>query len=169
MGEGGKSGRCFSVTSIFCMFLMVGLDVVAGFVAMQAEIAQEEVNLLECTSPSKKAFVRGLIALGCLLAAHFIAVMIGCVIISNIVTIIYVPKITKHIHTACIYLTWIIATAGAGMLTMGIWMNRESRSKCGFTNKPILFLGGEVCFLHAIVSVIMYVANVISRSSLVTF
>ncbi|KAH0924607.1 hypothetical protein HID58_016863, partial [Brassica napus] len=116
-----------------------------------------------CKSPSKKAFVLGLIALGCLLAAHFIAVMIGCIISDShtivtvfpIVTVFSAPKITQRNR--------IVATAGAGILTMGIWMNRESRLECGFTNKQFLSLGGKVCFLHAIVSVVMYLANFICR------
>ncbi|CAF2093509.1 unnamed protein product [Brassica napus] len=151
---------------------MVGLDVVAGFVAMLAEVAQQKAHTVtECKSPSKKAFVLGLIALGCLLAAHFIAVMIGCIISDShtivtvfpIVTVFSAPKITQRVTMACIYLTWIVATAGAGILTMGIWMNRESRLECGFTNKQFLSLGGKVCFLHAIVSVVMYLANFICR------
>uniref|UniRef100_A0A0D3C7S7 Uncharacterized protein n=1 Tax=Brassica oleracea var. oleracea TaxID=109376 RepID=A0A0D3C7S7_BRAOL len=43
----------------------------------QQEVKQR-VWLLECKSPTRKAFVLGLIALGCLLAAHIIALMIGC-------------------------------------------------------------------------------------------
>ncbi|KAG2324147.1 hypothetical protein Bca52824_006875 [Brassica carinata] len=60
------------------------------------------------------------------------------------------PTTTIRINMACIFLTWVVAIAGAGILTMGIWMNRESRSECGFTNKHFLSLGGRVCFLHAI-------------------
>lgn len=45
MGENnGKSG-CFSVTIVVCIFLIVGLDVIAGLVAIQAEVAQEEVHI----------------------------------------------------------------------------------------------------------------------------
>ncbi|KAG2324144.1 hypothetical protein Bca4012_038536 [Brassica carinata] len=154
---------------------MVGLDVVAGFVAMEAEVAQQEVKhtrvwSLECKSPSKKAFVLGLIALGCLLAAHFIAVMIGRIIstITNADTLPgFEPTTTIRINMACIFLTWVVAIAGAGILTMGIWMNRESRSECGFTNKHFLSLGGRVCFLHAIVSVVMYLAFLISITSII--
>ncbi|CAG7909180.1 hypothetical protein BRARA_J00350 [Brassica rapa] len=169
MGEGEEEGkiRCSSTVIIFCcIFLIVGLDVFAGFVAMQAEDAQQEVKqrvwLPECKSPSKKAFVLGLIALGCLLAAHIIAVMIGCSL-SNTATVISGPEITEHINMACISLTWIIATAGVGILTMGIWTNRESRSECGFTNKHFLFLGGIVCFLHASISVVFYLTNIVSK------
>ncbi|KAJ4878652.1 hypothetical protein Rs2_43670 [Raphanus sativus] len=152
---------------------MVGLDVVGGFVAMEAEVAQQEVKTrvwsLECKSPSKKAFVLGLIALGCLLAAHFIAVMIGCFISKiNAYTLPgFEHKTTIRIHVACLSLTWVVAIAGAGILTIGIWKNRESRSDCGFTNKHFLTLGGRVCFLHAIVSLVMYVANLISRFSII--
>ncbi|KAH0876640.1 hypothetical protein HID58_064034 [Brassica napus] len=129
---------------------------------MEAEVAQQEVKTrawsLECKSPSKKAFMLGLIALGCLLAAHFITVMIGCIISAiNIADRLpgFEHTTSRRIHMACISLTWIVATAGAGILTMGIWMNRESRPECGFTNKHFLSLGGKVCFLHAIVSVLI--------------
>ncbi|KAH0876666.1 hypothetical protein HID58_064060 [Brassica napus] len=124
------------------------MDVIAGLVAIQAEGAQEEVKhmkvwLLECKAPSQKAFVLGIIALVCLAAAHIFAVMIGCSI-SNIVKVLAVPKISAYINMACLSLTWIVAIAGAGILTMGIWTNRESRSKCGFTNKHFLSFGGKV-------------------------
>ncbi|KAG2324146.1 hypothetical protein Bca52824_006874 [Brassica carinata] len=66
------------------------------------------------------------------------------------------PTTTIRINMACIFLTWVVAIAGAGILTMGIWMNRESRSECGFTNKHFLSLGGRVCFLHAIVSLLNF-------------
>ncbi|KAF3586164.1 hypothetical protein F2Q69_00025890, partial [Brassica cretica] len=139
---------------------------------MEAEVAQQEVKTrawsLECKSPSKKAFMLGLIALGCLLAAHFITVMIGCIISAiNIADRLpgFEHTTSRRIHMACISLTWIVATAGAGILTMGIWMNRESRPECGFTNKHFLSLGGKVCFLHAIVSVFMYIAFLISYTT----
>ncbi|KAG2324143.1 hypothetical protein Bca4012_038534 [Brassica carinata] len=161
----GKSG-CFSVMIVFCLFLIVGLDVIAGVVAMQAEVAQQEVKhtrvlFLECKSPSQKAFVLGIIALGCLAAAHILAIMIGCSI-SNMFKVLAVPMI-PYINMACLALTWVVAVAGAGILTMGIWTNRESRSKCGFTNKSFLSIGGKVCFLHAIVSVILYLTTIVSK------
>ena len=43
MGE--NKGGCFSVTIVVCIFLIVGLDVIAGLVAIQAEVAQEEVHI----------------------------------------------------------------------------------------------------------------------------
>ncbi|RID40271.1 hypothetical protein BRARA_J00331 [Brassica rapa] len=165
MGEGEKEGKYFVFTIYFGLFLIVALDVVAGFVAMEAEVAQQE-----CKSPSKKAFMLGLIALGCLLAAHFITVMIGCIISAiNIADRIpgFEHRTSRLIHLACISLTWIVATAGAGILMMGIWMNRESRPECGFTNKHFRSLGGKVCFLHAIVSVFMYLAFLISCSTII--
>uniref|UniRef100_A0A0D3C7S9 Uncharacterized protein n=2 Tax=Brassica oleracea TaxID=3712 RepID=A0A0D3C7S9_BRAOL len=108
MGE--NKGGCFSVTIVVCIFLIVGLDVIAGLVAIQAEGAQEEVKhmkvwLLECKAPSQKAFVLGIIALVCLAAAHIFAVMIGCSI-SNIVKVLAVPKISAYINMACLSLTW---------------------------------------------------------------
>ncbi|CAN7138924.1 unnamed protein product [Brassica rapa subsp. narinosa] len=104
----------------------------------------------------------GLIALGCLLAAHYITVMIGCIISAiNIADRIpgFEHRTSRLIHLA--------STAGAGILMMGIWMNRESRPECGFTNKHFRSLGGKVCFLHAIVSVFMYLAFLISCSTII--
>ncbi|CAH8358799.1 unnamed protein product [Eruca vesicaria subsp. sativa] len=169
MGEGEekKKSGCFNVVIVLCIFLIVGLDIFAGFMAMQAEVAQEAVKhtrlwLVECKSPSQRAFVLGIIALGCLVAAHIIAIMIGCSI-SNMLKLLVVPKISGYINMACLSLTWMVATAGAVILTMGIWTNRESRSKCGFTNKNILSLGSKVCFLHAIVSVVLYLTTIVSK------
>ena len=66
---------------------------------------KQRVWLLEFKSPTRKAFVLGLIALGCLLAAHIIALMIGCSF-SNTDTVLTGPEITEHINMACISLTW---------------------------------------------------------------
>ncbi|CAN6877058.1 unnamed protein product, partial [Brassica oleracea] len=120
----------------------------SGGKGTSAEVKHMKVWLLECKAPSQKAFVLGIIALVCLAAAHIFAVMIGCSI-SNIVKVLAVPKISAYINMACLSLTWIVAIAGAGILTMGIWTNRESRSKCGFTNKHFLSFGGKcliVCY-----------------------
>ncbi|CAF1923800.1 unnamed protein product [Brassica napus] len=144
MGEGEEEGKSGCSSTVIIFFV------------------KQRVWLLECKSPTRKAFVLGLIALGCLLAAHIIALMIGCSF-SNTDTVLTGPEITEHINMACISLTWIVATAGAGILTMGIWTNRESRSECGFTNKHFLSLGSKVCFLHAIVSVVLYLANIVSK------
>ncbi|KAG2267336.1 hypothetical protein Bca52824_061891 [Brassica carinata] len=96
-------------------------DVVAGFVAMEAEVAQQEVKTrawsLECKSPSKKAFMLGLIALGCLLAAHFITVMIGCIISAiNIADRLpgFEHTTSRRIHMACISLTWVVVSRVGG-------------------------------------------------------
>ncbi|KAF8106447.1 hypothetical protein N665_0139s0041 [Sinapis alba] len=126
------------------------------------QVKHERVWFLECKSPSKKAFVLGIIALGCLVAAHIIAIMIGCSI-SNIIKVLAVPKISAYINIACLSLTWIVGIAGAGILTMGIWTNRESRSECGFTNKKFLSLGAKLCFLHAIVSFVLYLTTIVSK------
>ena len=45
MGEGKKEGKYFAFTIYFGLFLIVALDVVAGFVAMEAEVAQQEVHI----------------------------------------------------------------------------------------------------------------------------
>ena len=45
MGEGEKEGKYFVFTIYFGLFLIVALDVVAGFVAMEAEVAQQEVHI----------------------------------------------------------------------------------------------------------------------------
>ena len=39
-----ERGKCFSVIFVFSILLMVGLDVVAGFVAMLAEVAQQKAH-----------------------------------------------------------------------------------------------------------------------------
>ncbi|XP_056854195.1 protein DESIGUAL 4 [Raphanus sativus] len=169
MGKGGKGGKsgCFSVTIVLCILVIVGLDFVAGIVAKQAEVAQDEVKhvklwILECKAPSQKAFMLGIIALGCLLVAHIIAIIIGCSI-SNMVKVLVVPKLSAYLNMACLSLTWIVAILGAGLLTLGIWMNRESRSKCGFTDKHILSYGSKVCFAHAAFSVVLYVTTIVSK------
>ncbi|CAH2038861.1 unnamed protein product [Thlaspi arvense] len=165
-----KKGSCFSIVIVLCIILVVGLDIVAGFVGLQAEAAQREgkhvrVWLLECKAPSQKAFQLGIAALACLVAAHIIANLIGCSISSIVRALSGVPKITGYFNLACLGLTSIVGIVAAGALTMGVWSNRESRSKCGFTNRHILSFGGKLCFLHAIVSFLFYLSHVITKKS----
>ncbi|XP_010484871.1 PREDICTED: uncharacterized protein LOC104763160 [Camelina sativa] len=174
MKEGNKTKTkgCFYVTIVVCIVLIVGLGIVAGYVGLQADIAQQNVKhnrvwMVECKAPSKTAFVLGIIALSCLAAAHVIANVIGCST-SNLSTPgVGVSAITNTIATQfyiiCLVLNWIVGIAGAVLLAMGIWSNRESRSKCGFTNKYFLSFGAKVCFVHAIASVIYYLSSVVAK------
>ncbi|XP_010475213.1 PREDICTED: uncharacterized protein LOC104754672 [Camelina sativa] len=166
-------GCCFYVTIVVCIVLIVGLDIVAGYVGLQADVAQEDVKhhrvwMLECKAPSKRAFVLGIIAMSCLAAAHVIANVIGCSTSNRLPTPgVGVGAITNTIatqfYTICLVLNWVVGIAGAVLLAMGIWSNRESRSKCGFTNKYFLSFGAKVCFVHAISSVIYYVSSVVAN------
>ncbi|CAN8311298.1 unnamed protein product [Cochlearia groenlandica] len=158
-----KKGVSSGVIIAVCIFLIVGLDVFAGFMGLQAETAQQDVKhnrvwLLECKAPSKTAFTFAIISLSCLLAAQLMTIMVGCSLSS-----LSKPKFSGYLNITCLCLTLVVTSVGAGMLARGIWTNRESRSKCGVTNKNVLYMGGQVCFLHAIVSVIFYFTTIIAK------
>ncbi|KAG7653152.1 hypothetical protein ISN44_As01g004500 [Arabidopsis suecica] len=170
MEEGNKTEKkgCLISVIIVCIVLTVGFDIVAGFVGLQAEAAQQDVkdNKLECQAPSKTAFVLGIIAVSCLAAAHLSANVIGCSISNLFQALGALPKnkITTYFNMTCLCISWIVGIAGALILAVGIWSNRESRSECVFTNKVHVFsIGGKVCFLHAIVSVIYYISSIVAR------
>ncbi|EOA36617.1 hypothetical protein CARUB_v10011853mg [Capsella rubella] len=170
MEEGNKTGKkgCFCVTITVCIVLIVGLDIVAGYVGLQAEVAQQDVKhnrvwMVECKAPSNTAFTLGIIAVSCLAAAHVIANVIGCSISSLLPTVGGVTKtITANLYIICLGLNWLAGLAAAGALAMGIWSNRESRTECGFTNKHYLSIGSYLSFVHAFVSVVYYVSSIVA-------
>ncbi|KAG7595917.1 hypothetical protein ISN44_As06g004440 [Arabidopsis suecica] len=164
--EEGKG--CIITVIIVCIVLTVGLDIVAGFVGLQAQAAQQYVkhDKLECKAPSKTAFVLGIIAVSCLATAHVSANVIGCSISNLFQALGALPKnkITTYFNMACLFLIWVVGIFGALILANGIWSNTESRIRCRFTNNHVFSIGGKVCFLHGIVSGIYYISSIVARA-----
>lgn len=148
---------------IFVCLLIVAMDVAAGILGIEAEIAQNKVRHLrlwvfECKSPSHQAFLLGLAAAALLGAAHVLANLLGgCMCICSRDEL-STSSANKQLTVACFFFCWIILAVGLGMLVMGTLSNHKSRTSCGLTHHHFLSIGGILCFVHALFSVAYYVS-----------
>ncbi|XP_059635887.1 protein DESIGUAL 2-like [Cornus florida] len=118
---------------LICLLIIV-LDVVAGVLGIEAEVAQNNVKhlrlwIFECKDSSHQAFKLGLAAAVLLALAHANANLFG----------------------GCICI-WIILAVGLSMLG-GTLENSRSRKSCGLSHHRVLSKGGILCFLHGLFSV----------------
>uniref|UniRef100_A0A6N2MPH8 Uncharacterized protein n=1 Tax=Salix viminalis TaxID=40686 RepID=A0A6N2MPH8_SALVM len=159
---------------LVCM-LVVAMDVAAGFLGIQAEIAQNKALnnarprviiqvkhlrlwIFECREPSEDAFKLGLAAAGILVLAHVIANLLGgCACICSQEDL---QRASPHrqLSVACFLFSWIILAAGLSMLGIGIMSNNKSRTSCGFTHHHFFSFGGILCFVHGLFCVAYYVS-----------
>ncbi|XP_022140603.1 uncharacterized protein LOC111011214 isoform X2 [Momordica charantia] len=151
------------VVGVLICLLVVAMDIVAGLLGIEAEIAQNKVKQLrlwifECREPSEQAFKLGLGAAGLLGLAHIIANLLGgCNCICSQEEIQKSPP-NRQLSLACLIFTWIILAVGMSMLVIGTLSNNKSRASCGFTHHHFLSIGGILCFVHALFCVAYYVS-----------
>ncbi|KAB5533897.1 hypothetical protein DKX38_016983 [Salix brachista] len=124
---------------LVCLLIMV-LDVAAGILGIEAEVAQNKVKHLkmwvfECRDPSSQAFKLGLAAVILLSLAHIIATLLG--------------------GCTCM---WIILAIGFSLLIIGTMANSKSRKSCGISHNRVLSIGGILCFVHGLFTVSYYVS-----------
>ncbi|WCJ37691.1 hypothetical protein M5689_018802 [Euphorbia peplus] len=147
---------------IVCL-LVVSIDVVAGILGIQAEIAQNKVKhlrlwIFECREPSEDAFKLGLAAAALLGIAHVLGSWIsGCMCICSQHEL-QTASPNKQLSVACFFFTWVILAVGLSMLVIGTLSNNKSRASCGFSHHHFLSIGAILCFVHALFSVAYYVS-----------
>ncbi|KAB5515956.1 hypothetical protein DKX38_026604 [Salix brachista] len=140
------------IGGVLVCILIVAMDVVAGVLGIQAEIAQNKAY------PSQDAFKLGLAAAGILGLAHVIANLLGgCMCICSQEQL---QKASPHrqLSVACFIFTWIILVVGLTMLVVGTRSNSKSRASCGFTHHHFFSIGGILCFVHGLFCVAYYVS-----------
>ncbi|XP_010522317.1 PREDICTED: uncharacterized protein LOC104800977 [Tarenaya hassleriana] len=151
------------VGGILVCLVIVGLDIAAAILGIQAEVAQNQVKhmrlwLFECREPSEDAFRLGLAAAAVLALAHVLTNLIGgCMCICSQDEFERASS-TRQISMACLVLSWIIFAVGFGALVIGTMSNSKSRASCGFTHHHLLSIGGILCFVHALFCVAYYVS-----------
>ncbi|XP_068644585.1 protein VASCULATURE COMPLEXITY AND CONNECTIVITY-like [Aristolochia californica] len=153
----------------FVCLLIVVMDIVAGVVGIQAEMAQNKVHhlkflIFECKDPSEQAFRLGLAAAGILALAHVIANLLGgCMCICSKEEFVQ-SSANRQLAVACLFLSWIILAVGFSMLLIGAMYNNKMRTSCGFSHHNFLSIGGILCFVHGLFCAAYYVsANAITR------
>ncbi|KAE9597119.1 hypothetical protein Lal_00007450 [Lupinus albus] len=147
---------------IVCILIMV-LDVIAGILGIQAEIAQNKVKdlkmwVFECRDPSYEAFKLGLGAAILLALAHVIANLIGgCICICSKENYQRAPP-NKQLAMVFLIFSWVILVVAFSMLITGTLSNSRSRESCGISNHRFLSIGGILCFFHALFTIAYYVS-----------
>ncbi|XP_027343979.1 uncharacterized protein LOC113856382 [Abrus precatorius] len=149
--------------AIFLCLLIVVMDITAGILGIEAEIAQNKVKhlrlwIFECRDPSHKAFMLGLGAAVLLALAHVIVNLVGGCNCLCSQQELQKASPNRQLSMACLILTWIVLAVGLSMLVIGTSSNNKSRGSCGFTHHHFLSIGGILCFVHGLFSVAYYVS-----------
>ncbi|XVF66945.1 hypothetical protein PTKIN_Ptkin10aG0080700 [Pterospermum kingtungense] len=148
---------------VLVCLLIVAMDVAAGILGIQAEVAQNKVKhlrlwIFECRDPSHDAFKLALGAAALLTLAHVLANLLGgCRCVCSQEEFQRASPNTQ-LSVACLIFTWIILAVGLSTLVIGILSNNKSRASCGFTHHHFLSIGGILCFVHGLFSVAYYVS-----------
>ncbi|XP_050278333.1 protein VASCULATURE COMPLEXITY AND CONNECTIVITY-like [Quercus robur] len=154
----------------FICLLIVVMDVIAGILGIAAEIEQNKgmkhlrVWIFECRDPSEKAFKLGLAAAKLLVLAHVIANMLG---VCNCICSqeeLRRASLSRKLSVALLIFTWIVFAVGLSMLAIGTSSNQKSKASCGFSSHHFLSLGGNLCFVHGLFSLLYYVSSTATLS-----
>ncbi|XP_010531655.1 PREDICTED: uncharacterized protein LOC104807909 [Tarenaya hassleriana] len=148
---------------LFICILILAMDISAGILGIQAEVAQNKVKhlkvwILECKDPSYKAFKLGLAAVVLLALAHVTSNLLGgCVCIRSRKELEDSSPNTQLAMVSLVF-SWIILVIGFSMLMVGTMANSRSRKSCGISHTRVLSIGGILCFIHALFAVAYYIS-----------
>ncbi|XP_004513545.1 protein VASCULATURE COMPLEXITY AND CONNECTIVITY-like [Cicer arietinum] len=151
------------VAGIFLCLVIVIMDVVAGILGFEAEIAQNKVKhlklwIFECRQPSHEAFMLGLGAAVLLGVSHVMANLLGgCNCICSQQEFDKASP-NRQLSLACLIFTWVVVAIGLSMLVIGSMSNNKSEDSCGFSHHHFLSIGGILCFIHALFCIVYYVS-----------
>ncbi|ERM99846.1 hypothetical protein AMTRI_Chr02g216590 [Amborella trichopoda] len=151
-------------TGAVVILLIAAMDVTAGILGVQAEMAQNKVKhirflgLFECRQPSHQAFRLGVAAASILLLAQLIANFIGgCICISSREDL-ETSTANRQVAAGCLALSWIILAVAFSLLIIGALANSHSKGSCGFSHHNFLAIGGILCFVHGVICAAYYVS-----------
>ncbi|KAI3466604.1 hypothetical protein Pfo_023267 [Paulownia fortunei] len=145
-----------------CLLIMA-MDIVAGVLGIQGEIAQNKVNHLrawiyQCRDPSSQAFNLGLAAVVFLSLAHVITNLLGgCIFIRSKQELDRASP-NRQLAAASLILSWIMLGIAFTLLILGTLANSKSRKNCGIDNRRLLSIGGILCFIHGLFAVAYYIS-----------
>ncbi|GAV74991.1 DUF1218 domain-containing protein [Cephalotus follicularis] len=151
-----------NVGFLVCLLIMV-MDIVAGILGIEAEMAQNKVKhlrvwIFECRDPSYQAFKLGLASALLLALAHAIANLLGgCICIWSRKEYVE-SSANKQLAVASLIFSWIILAVAFSMLIMGTLTNSRSRKYCGISHHRLFSIGGILCFIHGLFAVAYYVS-----------
>ncbi|XP_031287789.1 uncharacterized protein LOC116146513 [Pistacia vera] len=143
--------------------LILALDVTAGILGIEAEIAENKVKhvrvlIFECRESSHQAFKLGLAAVVLLSLAHVIAILLGgCVCVWSKADMNNATP-NKQLAVASLIFSWITLALAFSMLIIATLTNARPRKSCGLSHHHLFSIGGIVCFIHALFTVAYYVS-----------
>ncbi|XP_027348217.1 uncharacterized protein LOC113859710 [Abrus precatorius] len=151
---------------IVCLLILV-LDVVAGILGLEGEMAQNKVRSLrllifECREPSHQAFVLGTRAALLLGLTHVVTNLMG------LYNCIRKFLFFRLFLLACFILTWIVWGIGIFLLLTVSKSNNRSNGSCAFSKNRLLFIGGICCFLHGPFCIVYYLLSATGSSKIYT-
>ncbi|KAK9056366.1 hypothetical protein SSX86_027456 [Deinandra increscens subsp. villosa] len=147
----------------FVCLLIIVMDLTAGILGIQAEVAQNKVQnlktwIFECRDPSYQAFKLGFVALVLLVFAHAIANLFGgCHVVWSKPELDRATS-NKQLAMSTLILSWITLVIGFWMLIAGVLANTSSRTSCGVSDHRYLSIGGIACIIHGMFAVSYYIA-----------
>ncbi|XP_076932562.1 protein VASCULATURE COMPLEXITY AND CONNECTIVITY-like [Bidens hawaiensis] len=150
------------VIGILVCLVIVVLDIVAGFLGIKAEAAQNQEKhlrlwLFECKEPSQEAFRFGDGAILLLIVAHVLANLLAACTACSQEGNHKASEWRKQLLFVSLIITWIIALAGIGLLVIGTKANDKSNASCGLSHHHLLSIGGILCFFNIPFSTVYYV------------
>ncbi|KAH7837802.1 hypothetical protein Vadar_018127 [Vaccinium darrowii] len=151
-----------NIGPITCALIFI-MDIVAGILAIEAEIAQNKVKnltmwVLECRDPSYQAFKLGMAAAVLLALAHTIANLLGgCVCVWSKEEL-EKASANKQLAVASLIFSWILLIVGFSMLILGTQSNSSARKSCGIAHNRVFSVGGILCFIHGLFIVAYFVS-----------
>ncbi|KAL8467810.1 hypothetical protein ACS0TY_031160 [Phlomoides rotata] len=149
-------------------FLIIVMDIVAGVLGIQAEVAENKVQNLrvwvfECRDPSYEAFKLGLAAVVLLCLAHVIANFLGgCVFIGSKEELDRSSS-NRQLAAASLILSWVMLGIAFILLISGTLANSRSRKNCGIAHHRKLSIGGILCFFHGLFAVAYFISATAER------
>ncbi|KAG4967624.1 hypothetical protein JHK87_033275 [Glycine soja] len=129
---------------IFMCILILIMDVIAGILGLQADIAQHKVKhlklwILESRRASHQAYMLGLSAAVFLGIAHLIV------------------NLLRYLPCNIVLLIRILCGVGLCTLAMGTIANKSSKDLSGLSDNHLLKVGGICCFSHCILYYVTHI------------
>ncbi|KAE8723059.1 hypothetical protein F3Y22_tig00013285pilonHSYRG00273 [Hibiscus syriacus] len=147
---------------LVCMLIMA-LDITAGVLGIEAEIAENKVEhlrmwIFECRDPSLQAYKLGLAASVLLGLAHVVGNLLGGCVCVWTEEDLDKASANKQLAVCSLIFSWIILAVGFTMLIIGALSNSKSRKSCGISHHRLLSVGGILYFIHGLFTVAYYVS-----------
>ncbi|XP_062192470.1 protein DESIGUAL 2-like [Phragmites australis] len=141
-----------------CMAILA-LDFCAGMLAIQAQAVENKakrvaVMFLRCKDPVYRAYHLGLAAAAFLFVAHAIPYFLtgcGCIYYSRQ----DMDSIRASINRKLAVFSWMVFGVAFWLLLAGAMSN--TKNSCWFIHFDTLAVGGNTCFIHAVITIAYYV------------